>query len=269
MSVSTYAKPSVADAALLLKNALSNHQLVVIIGNCWVEYEGRASSTLEPGDRLVVIKADGSVLVHRPTGYEPVNWMPGRYNSSSKSQKQAGCVFQVKITDGGELEVRAARLQPSEVLNIYFTKVFLLTVSSLIDDGAFSLYVTEYDMKRAILTKPHLIEEGFRPLTAEKDIGKSGFIDVFGEDARGAFLIVEIKRVPAGKDAVLQLDRYVTALRGRVNRPIRGMIAAPTFRKEAQPLLAGSKLEFRCLSLKKCYEVLKWERTKKLSDFLG
>jgi len=268
MTVSTYAEPSIAEAALLLKRALSNHQVVVIIGKCRVQYEGRAASTLEQGERLVVIKADGSVLVHRPIGYEPVNWMPGRYNSSSTSQKPAGCIFQVKMS-GGELDVRAAMLQPQEVRNVDFSKVFLLTVSTLRDEGEFSLYVTEFDMKRAILAEPQLIERGFRPLTAEKDIGESGFIDVFGEDARGSFLIVEIKRVPVGKDAVLQLDRYVTALRGRVNRSVRGLVAAPALQKETQLLLAQRKLEFKCLPLKKCYEVLKWEKTKRLSDFLG
>jgi RecB family endonuclease NucS len=268
MSVLTYVKPSIEETALHLKKALANHRTIVIIGDCRVKYEGRAASTLENGGRLVIIKVDGSVLVHRPTGYEPVNWMPGRINSARALQKQVGCIFQVKKHEK-ELEIRVARLQPQEILNVYFTKILHLTVSNLIDVGEFSLYVTEADMKQAILAEPNLIEKAFRPLTAEKEVGESGFIDVFGEDATGAFLIVEIKRVPAGKDAVLQLDRYVTALREKVNRPVRGVIAAPALRKEVQTLLAHRNLEFKCLPLKKCYEVLKWRKTKRLSEFLG
>ena len=49
---------------------------IVIIGSCKVIYEGRASSTLDYGERIVILKQDGSTLIHRPTGYKPVNWQP-------------------------------------------------------------------------------------------------------------------------------------------------------------------------------------------------
>lgn len=51
---------------------------LLVVGNCCVEYQGRASSKLGPGERIVIIKEDGALLVHRPTGYEPINWMPGQ-----------------------------------------------------------------------------------------------------------------------------------------------------------------------------------------------
>ena len=70
----TILKQPVFDEALkALRSGLSNQRTVVIAGVCSVKYKGRARSTLEDGERLVIVKADGNVLVHRPTGMEPVN----------------------------------------------------------------------------------------------------------------------------------------------------------------------------------------------------
>jgi len=220
-----------------------------------VDYEGRASSKLEWGERLLIVKADGSVMVHRPTGYEPVNWQP------------PGCVFQVEAEDE-TLKVKAVRFHPYEVLNIYFDRILHLLAADLKDEGEFSLYVTELDMQRALLASPQLVEEGFKPISAEKDMGESGFIDILGEDSQGNLVVVEIKRNPAGKEAVVQLDRYVKALREKTGKPVRGIIAAPDLKREAQSLLASLKLEFKPVSPKKCYEVLKAGRETKLSEFV-
>jgi len=229
--------------------------MLLVVGSCMVDYEGRASSKLDRGERLLIVKSDGSVMVHRPTGYEPVNWQP------------PGSVFQVEF-EGGKLRIRAVRLQPKEVLNIFFDKVFHLLSADLRDEGEFSMYVTEMDMQKALLTMPELVEEGFHPLASEKELGESGFLDILGEDSRGNLVVVEIKRNPAGREAVLQLERYVKTLREKTGKPVRGVIAAPEIRREAQPLLAALKLEFKPVSPKRCYEVLKVGRGRKLSEFI-
>jgi len=152
---------------------------------------------------------------------------------------------------------------------VFFRSVFHILTSSLTDNGEFSLYVTELDMKKAILNFPVLVEEGFRPTSSEKELGESGFVDVFGEDANGNFVIVEIKRGLVGKEAVIQLERYVKAVKKKVNRPVRGILVAPEIQKEAQFMLATRKLEFKPLTPKKCYESLKVERKKRLDEFLA
>lgn len=58
----------------VVKEELSQRKTLLLIGSCWVDYKGRANSRLELGERVVMIKEDGSVLVHRPSGYEAVNW---------------------------------------------------------------------------------------------------------------------------------------------------------------------------------------------------
>ena len=65
-----------SEAAESLNSALRSRKFVLVMGDCKVDYDGRASSTLDWGERVTIIKQDGSVLVHRPNGYEPVNWQP-------------------------------------------------------------------------------------------------------------------------------------------------------------------------------------------------
>jgi RecB family endonuclease NucS len=66
--------PNVTEAEKIAGEAISQHRMLVIVGRCWVHYAGRARSKLEPGERMLIIKEDGSLLVHRSVGYEPVNW---------------------------------------------------------------------------------------------------------------------------------------------------------------------------------------------------
>src|ERR1019366_6438552 len=48
----------------------------LVIARCSVDYEGRLQAHLPLATRLLVVKADGSVLVHSDGGsYKPLNWM--------------------------------------------------------------------------------------------------------------------------------------------------------------------------------------------------
>jgi RecB family endonuclease NucS len=253
--VTALENPTLADAERLIKNALTQHKALVLVGNCWVEYVGRASSKLEAGERIVMIKDDGSVLVHRASGYEPVNWQP------------PGSVFQTRIVED-VLEVRAVRRQPREAVHIHFDRVFLAAALSLADAGEFSLYASEEDMQRAILAEPKLIEDGFKPISYEKHV-EPGFVDVYGTDKAGRFVVVEIKRKTAGREAVLQLDRYVKAIRTMVNREVRGILAAPSIAKGVQRLLASLGLDYKAVDPKKCAEILQRTKTKKLQEYFS
>jgi hypothetical protein len=245
--------PTVKKAARLIQDALAAHKALIVVGNCWVDYRGRASSKLKPGERIVIFKEDGSVLVHRPTGYEPVNWQP------------PGCLFSV-TTANNILQIRALRRKPSESVKIFFDKIYQVSVLSLIDKGEFSLYASEEDMQRAILLKPTLLEEGFKPITYEKKVVR-GFVEFYGIDKNGRFVVVEIKRKSAGREAVLQLARYVDSIRGMVNREVRGVLVAPNIAKGVQRLLATLGLDFKALDPKKCAILLAKPETKRLIEF--
>ncbi|MBS7643033.1 endonuclease NucS [Candidatus Bathyarchaeota archaeon] len=245
--------PTLVTAAQTVRTALMEHKAVIAIGNCIVEYKGRASSKLESGERIVIIKEDGSVLVHRPTDYSPVNWQP------------PGCLFQTEVIND-KLKIRAIRLRPKELIVIIFDKIYLLATLSLVDEGEFSLYASEEDMRKVILANPSLIEPGFRPITYEKKI-EPGFVDVYGVDRNGKLVVVEIKRKTAGKDAVLQLQKYIESIRGMVQRDVRGILVAPDVARAAQPLLYALALEFKPLSPRQCAEILSSVRTQTLSKY--
>ncbi len=255
MSLSVKVEPELSEAAQILEDAFRARSFALVIGNCRVDYEGRASSTLEWGERIAMVKQDGSVLVHRPTGYEPVNWQPPK------------CVIKVKLNDAGLL-LTASRSQPRENVSIEFQKISLTATGTLTDSGEFAMHVTEEQMKQAILTAPDLVENGLKPLQQEKSLGEAGFTDIFAEDRAGKLVVVEIKRNPASKDAVTQLQRYLDTLKKKVDRPLRGIIVAPELRKSAQALLTSLKLEYVRLAPEKCFSVLKTSKDLKLSHFL-
>lgn len=245
--------PTVEKAAEFIKAAVSEHKAIILVGNCWVNYKGRASSKLEPGERIVMIKEDGSVLVHRPIGYEPVNWQP------------AGCIFQTR-KKGETLHVRAVRRKPSESVNISFDHVFFVSAMRLIDRGIFSLHASESDMQKAILVDPSLLEAGFEPISYEKKV-EPGFVDVYGVDRNGRLVVVELKRRTAGRDAALQLAKYIDFIKTVTNRELRGVLVAPRLAKGVQAILSSLGLEFKALEPKKCADVLRKLESRKLEDF--
>jgi hypothetical protein len=245
--------PKLTEAASIIEKAFVQRRTLIVAGKCQVHYTGRAKSTLEPGERMLIIKEDGSLLVHRPVGYEPVNWQP------------PGSVFHVQ-TKEGTLEVHAVRQKPRESVRVSFDTVYMVSSLSLVDSGEFSLHASEDDMHRAILLKPSLLEEGFKPISYEKKV-EPGFVDIYGVDKNGKLVVVEIKRKTAGREAALQLAKYIDSIKSKANRELRGILAAPSLAKDVQRLLVTLGLEFKALDPKKCAEVLKKAETTKLEAF--
>jgi RecB family endonuclease NucS len=252
-SVTNLENPTIEKSAEFIKNALSERKVVLLVGNCSVDYRGRASSKLESGERILMIKEDRSVLVHRPFGYEPVNWQP------------AGCMFQTRaIRD--VLQIRAIRKKPSESVKLSFDKIFLITALKLKDTGDFFLHASEADMQKAILIDPSLLEAGFIPISYEKKV-EPGFVDIYGHDITGRLVVAELKRKSAGRDAALQLSKYVNFLKTVTRREIRGILVAPRLAKGVKTILAGLGLEFKALDPKKCADLLQKSESQKLENF--
>jgi len=263
-------EPSLREAAEIIKENLRK-RVILVVGKCWVNYRGRASSKLGLGERMVIIKEDGALLVHRPKGYEPVNWMPGgklSFYIKLISEEQLTVKQRSKNSPStGVLLIKAVRRKPAETVNIFISSVYLLSVLKIADEAEFSLYASEEDMQKAILLEPSLVEDGFRPVAYEKKV-EPGFLDVYGVDKNGRFVVVEIKRKTAGKEAALQLAKYVESVREAVNREVRGILVAPSIAKGVQRVLTTLGLDFKALNPKRCAEILARMETKKLEDFL-
>ena len=232
-----------AEAAERVREAIRSREFLIVVGRMRVSYEGRASSTLGFGDRVLMIKPDGSVLIHRPTGHEPVNWQP------------PGSKIEVLLDDG--LVVEARRVRPKEVLRIVFSEIYDASSYKLRDEAEFAMYATEEDMRKAILMRPSIIEEGFKPIECERRAGDAGFIDILGVDSAGKLVVVEIKRRSATSEDVKQLVRYVEKIEEEFGRRPRAIIVAPGVKRSAVRELELYGVEFRALSPKRCAEILR------------
>jgi RecB family endonuclease NucS len=247
--------PSLKSAINIIKSGISRHRTVVIAGKCSVEYDGRAKSTLEEGERLVIFKTDGSALVHRPKDYSPVNWQP------------SGSIFRTKIEEEN-LVIRVFRRKEKESMVIKFTEFKMVSVMDLVDNGAFTLYASEKEMQEAILFKPNILEPGFRPMTKEMAVDP-GFIDIIGYDANGILTVVEIKRAKANKKSVEQLKKYMDVIDLDEKRTVRAIIVAPEITNNARELLTEFGYEFKVLTPQECSEILKQKKGTPLTSFFS
>lgn len=228
--------PSLQTAATLVTEGLRAGELVTMFGSCRVEYDGRATSTLESGNRHVLLKPDGTALVHTATGQQPVNWQP------------PGCTHTVTMVDG-ELVVTSERETPAEQLILWFESLEHVGSFQVADEPeGVSLVGTEADLSERLLENPSLLGAGFRPLATERET-TAGAIDIYGTDSEGRTVVVELKRRRVGPDAVSQLRRYVDALRRELHTDaeIRGILVAPSVTDRATSLLEQHDLEFVAL----------------------
>ncbi len=232
----TAVAPDTDEALALVEASEERGLLCTLFGRCRVVYEGRASSRLDPGDRLVVLKPDGAVLVHTDEGQQPVNWQP------------PGCTHEAAV-EGGEFVVRSHRSSPAEELLVRFERLRHATAYEVTDPADLALTGTEEDLRQRLLDDPELLEPGFEPRATERET-PAGAVDIYGEDADGNVVVVELKRRRVGPDAVSQLNRYVEALERDLHTgtTVRGVLVAPSVTDTAAQLLAERDLEFVSLS---------------------
>jgi RecB family endonuclease NucS len=192
----------------------------LIVARCSVEYSGRLSARLPEALRLVMLKADGSVLVHADAGgYKPLNWM-----TPPTAVEEAGDTIVVRKLKGEDrLEITL-----HEVVSD-MTHAMDCDADRLDKDGV------EADLQVALAAAPHFCGEGFRLVRREwpTDIGP---VDLMCRDAEDAWIAVEIKRVGT-IDAVEQLTRYLERIRrDPALAACRGILAAQLVKPQARVL---------------------------------
>jgi hypothetical protein len=191
-------RPTHREALAALEAALDRGALTTLFGRCTVEYDGRASSTLGPGDRLVVLKPDGTALVHTDADRTPVNWQPpGTTRAASVREDR--------------LRVVVERSSPDERLLVSFGTVAHLAAMDASDPHDIELRGRKADLRDRVLDESGLVAPGFAPVETERRT-VVGAMDLFGRDADGRPVVVELKRRRVGPAAVDQLARYVDAV---------------------------------------------------------
>jgi endonuclease len=201
----------------------------LVIARCSVDYVGRLSAHLPMATRLLIVKADGSVLVHSDGGsYKPLNWMspPCRLEESPGTWRV--------VNKGGE----ELRITLEEVL--HDSSHELGVDPGLQKDGV------EAHLQELLAAQVHLLGEGWRLVRREYPTA-IGPVDLMCRDEGSAAVAVEIKR--RGEiDGVEQLTRYLELLnRDPALSPVRGVFAAQEIRPQARVLAEDRGI--RCMTL--------------------
>ncbi len=224
----------------ILNQAIKYKKFIVILASTKIAYEGRGASKIGRGDRLIIIKPDTSVIIHRPFGYSPVNWQPESHVISVARR-------------GDSIILRSIRRNPREILEVEIDKIYtLFTASSLVDDAEFIEYLDEHEMRDCLVKHPEELDVS-KIIAVEKKIGE-GYADIVAEDKEGSYVIIEVKRVTAGIQSVEQLKRYVDSFKERGGgRRVRGILVAPSISRDALLRLREYRLEYHRVNLSKLY----------------
>ncbi|MFB6209241.1 MAG: endonuclease NucS [Candidatus Nanohaloarchaea archaeon] len=222
-------KPSISDAESVLSEYLHRNFTVQVNGLCSVNYQGRAKSKLDRGERLVIKKQDSALLVHGPENYQPKNWQP-EVDS-----------WNLEVTAEGLL-MEASRKNPDELVEIFFEEIELVTVSQLVDKSDLKVAGHEVDIHDSIEDNPEIVEEELKVIERERET-PAGFIDVFARDSDNRYVVVEVKRNP-DYNTVLQLQRYVEEIEEEFKGEVRGILVAPKMTDSILDYLEERNLEF-------------------------
>lgn len=215
----------------VIDTALSKGKLLILFGNANVKYFGRASSKLSNGDRLIIIKPDGTFLVHQNSGMKAINYQgPGSVVKTFLSREN--------------LIIKSERMKPvHEAIEVEFTGHIEIHFFTMHDDKKINVVGSERHLSIELEKNIELIEKGLKILNNEVDV-KRGFIDLLAEDSKGSLVAIELKRRRAGLDAITQLERYVIELRKRKNTIVRGIVCAPGITPNALKLLESRGFQF-------------------------
>jgi RecB family endonuclease NucS len=196
----------------------------LIVARCEVRYSGRLNAVLPLALRLLMVKADGSFMVHADSGgYKPSNWMT------------APTVIEESGAPPTRIVVRKHAGATEDLLEIEIAEVVSDVNHDMGEAAALEKDGVERDLQEALAAAPRFCGEGFRLVRREwpTDIGP---VDLMCRDGEDAWIAVEIKRV-CTIDAVEQLSRYLERIRrDPAMASCRGVLAAQSIKPQARVL---------------------------------
>jgi RecB family endonuclease NucS len=207
----------------------------LVIARCTVDYVGRLTAHLPMATRLLMVKADGSVLIHSDGGsYKPLNWM------------SPPCTLIETPSASGDSGTWTVTNRAGEQL--------IITVESVEHDSGHELGVdpglvkdgVEAHLQKLLAEQIQTLGEGYRLVRREFPTA-IGPVDIMARDAAGKAVAVEIKR--RGEiDGVSQLLRYLELLnRDPLLAPVQGVFAAQEIKPQARTFAEDKGI--RCVVL--------------------
>ena len=203
----------------------------LVIARCTVNYDGRLTAYLPSALRLLIVKADGSVLVHSDGGsYKPLNWM------------SPPC----RLTESPDGDVWTVTNKTGETLTITLEEVVSDTSANLGIDPGLVKDGVESHLQELLAAQLSVLGDGWRLVRREYPT-PIGPVDIMCRNSDGESVAVEIKR--RGEiDGVEQLTRYLDLLnRDLLLAPVHGIFAAQEIKPQARVLATDRGI--RCVVL--------------------
>jgi RecB family endonuclease NucS len=213
----------------------------LVIARCSVDYAGRLSAHLPVATRLLLVKADGSVLVHSDSlSYKPLNWM------------SPPCAF--STVDPDDAQADAGITEVWKVVQAKTQDQLVISIHEIVHDSSHELGIdpglqkdgVESDLQKLLAEQIDLLGDGFH-LVRREYMTAIGPVDILATDAAGASVAVEIKR-RGDIDGVEQLTRYLELMnRDPHLAPVVGVFAAQEIKPQARMLAQDRGI--RCVLL--------------------
>jgi RecB family endonuclease NucS len=223
----------------------------LIVARCEVRYTGRLNAVLPESTRLLMLKADGSVLVHADAGgYKPLNWMT------------PPTVVEAQGDPPGRIVVRKRAGQTEDRLEIVLSEVMSDVSHDMGEAAALEKDGAERELQELLAAVPAALGEELRLVRREwpTDLGP---VDLMCRDAGEGWVAVEVKRI-ATIEAVEQLARYLDRIRlDPALADCRGLLAAQRLQRQAVTLASARGI--RCVEVD--LEVIRGDREPELTLF--
>lgn len=199
----------------------------LVVARCQIDYAGRLTAHLPLALRVLMIKADGSVLVHSDGGsYKPLNWM------------SPPCTLREGVDEDGQVEWTVTSTKTDDTLRILLTDVVSDSSHDLGVDPGLQKDGVEKHLQELLAEHPASLDAGLTLVRREYPTA-IGPVDLMCRDAVGVSVAVEIKR-RGDIDGVEQLTRYLELLNRdpllSAKGPVRGIFAAQEIRPQARVL---------------------------------
>ena len=223
----------------------------LVIARCSVDYVGRLTAHLPMATRLLLVKADGSVLVHSDGGsYKPLNWM----------SPPCKLVEELTSAEDGVSGRWTVTNKAGEQLLIAIEQVLLDSSHDLGVDPGLVKDGVEAHLQALLAEHIETVGEGYRLVRREYPTA-IGPVDIMARDPRGVSVAIEIKR-RGDIDGVEQLTRYLELLnRDPLLAPVRGVFAAQEIKPQARTLAAGPRDRLPGAGLRRCCAASTTSRT--------
>ena len=202
----------------------------LVVAKCSVDYAGRLSAHLPLATRVLMLKQDGSLLIHSDGGsYKPLNWMspPCTLTTHEPEADQA---------DVGVTEIwRVTHAKTADMLVVNIYEIYNDVEHELGEDPGLIKNGVEAELQELLAAHIELLGEGYT-LVRREYFTAIGPVDILARDENGNSVAVEIKR--RGEiDGVEQLTRYLELMnRDPHLAPVTGVFAAQEIKPQAKTL---------------------------------